>query len=332
MEVRTAGRVQRPDHRFDDVQPEGEGGEGSDRRQPPAGADAHGQRRREEEEQAHQRDEQVGPERAEALSDSCPEVKGARWKDREEVLVPGEEHRTREQIGRFPERQPAREPCRTDHERHQGPDDPGAARDRSHREREQRDAEERAFGAREEEDADEPAGDRPRTHVAARRPGERDEEAGPDECGDRERVERHPRGRERTAADPRERRGSEAGPRRGPDRSRRDVRRRRNERRGRDHGGLRRSECTQQGLERHDPGRLQHRRERHPEAVARHGERREAWRLEEVPHEVGGQTLTVRDAPSDVHVVVGVGEPRLDDDEHSRDGPPPMRSERCDRT
>ena len=53
--------------------------------------------------------------------------------------------------------------------------------------------------------------------------------------------------------------------------------------------------------------------------MARHRQRGERRRFEEVPDEVGGKALAVREPSRDVEVVVRVGEARLDHNESGRE-------------
>src|SRR5207302_11251053 len=160
--------------------------------------DRQSQRQREGKEgpESEQRNHEVRPERAEPRRNDRRQVGGAGRRDREEVLVPREEQRAREKVGRSTEGDSAQEPRGADRERDGAARDAGRARGWPHCGGQECDAEERALGPGEEQKSDQKATYRAGTQVTRRRACERDEEHRPDEGRDGERIERDPRGRE----------------------------------------------------------------------------------------------------------------------------------------
>src|SRR5256886_17687502 len=193
VEVGAAGRMKGPDQSFGDIDKECERREGSDGSMAPPRTKAKEKRDREKEEQGGERDDEVGPERGQTNTDQGRQVRASARRQREEVLVPHQEDALHERDrGRTRERETAHEPRKADGQRDRASRDPGYAGRRTKHEREHCDAEERALGAREEQQTDEPAGDRAGADIARRRTLERDEEHRPDQRGDRERVKLEP--------------------------------------------------------------------------------------------------------------------------------------------
>src|SRR5439155_18014817 len=81
---------------FSHIDKDCERGEGPHRWEAPAGAKPEVQRHGEKEEQGGQRDDEVGPERADTNADESRQIRAAAWVEREEVLVPDDEDTFRE--------------------------------------------------------------------------------------------------------------------------------------------------------------------------------------------------------------------------------------------
>jgi hypothetical protein len=240
------------------------------------------------------------------------------WRPRgEEVLVPEQERRPREEAGGRSDREVPYQPADPDRERDAARGQPRAPARRRQHEGEQGQAEERGLPAGEEQKTDEEPGHRAGTHLAACRAAVGQEEQRAKDRGRRERVEAHPSRRER-AAKPGERGGDQGGAWTAAERSGGRVGDRRDAGGDRDRQGLRRAEAVEEG-EQHDPERLQTRGERHPEAVTGDRKRGARLRFEWVPHEVGGETLAGREPARNVVVVVGVGVSGLAHDRGRRD-------------
>src|SRR5438309_7789378 len=201
VEVRAPRRVERPHEALRQIDKEGETGERAHGGALPAALQPERQRECKERHESEQRNREVRPERAEPRRNDRRQVGGAGRHDREEVLVPREEQRAREKVGRSTEGDSAQEPRRADRERDGAARDAGRARGWPHCERQECDAEERALGPGEEQKSDQKATYRAGTQVTRRRACERDEEHRPAEGRDGGRIDRDPRGRECASAE-----------------------------------------------------------------------------------------------------------------------------------
>src|SRR6185295_9186711 len=226
-----------------------------------------GRERPKQHEEREQRRDRVRHDRAalrgEDIGERAKELRGGGWRDPEELLVVGEQHRPREQIGRA-DTEIAREPQSPDREREPAAGETGTARRRAEGEREERQTKERSLRASEIKESHEEAGCRAAADRATRCTTEREEEERADQRRRCERVGGHP-ARCEDAAESDERRGPEGIARRYSERARRGVRGGRKECGDGDHRGLRRAELAEDTAEECDAAGLQRRREGHPE-------------------------------------------------------------------
>src|SRR5439155_16265975 len=103
VEVRAPRRVERPHEALRHIDKEGETGERAHGGALPGALQPERQRECKERHESEQRNREVRPERAEPRRNDRRQLGGARRRDREEVLVPRQEQRAREKVGRSTE-------------------------------------------------------------------------------------------------------------------------------------------------------------------------------------------------------------------------------------